>query len=181
MKKKYLSVALVLTLAMSTVCTSCIGSFTLTNKLLSWNNTIDSKIVNALIFGALWIVPVYEVSAIADVLVLNSIEFWSGENPVASSKKVVEGRDGRYLVESDADGYTITSENDGQVVRFDFDKETKTWSLVNGENHYPLMTFVDDTHVKMITPDGGTVTVEATQAGAWAYQQIVSGSFTAQN
>ncbi|MDE6403728.1 MAG: DUF3332 domain-containing protein, partial [Muribaculaceae bacterium] len=127
MKKKYLSVALVLTIAMSTVCSSCIGSFTLTNKLLSWNNTIDSKIVNALIFGALWIVPVYEVSAIADVLVLNSIEFWSGENPVASTRKVVEGRNGRYLVESDSNGYTITSEDGSEVVRLDFDRDSQTW------------------------------------------------------
>ena len=181
MKKKYLSVALVLTLAMSTVCSSCIGSFTLTNKLLSWNNTIDSKTVNALIFAALWIVPVYEVSAIADVLVLNSIEFWSGENPVASTKKVVEGRDGRYLVESDSNGYTITGEDGSEVVRLDFDRDSQTWSLVNGEATYPLMTFVDDTHVKMITPDGGMVTVETTQAGAWAYQQIVSGSLMAQH
>ena len=181
MKKTYMSVALVFTLAASTVCTSCIGPFALTHKLLAWNNTIDNKVVNELVFFALWIVPVYEVSAIADVLVLNSIEFWSGDNPVASNSKVVDGQDGRYLVESDSNGYTITREEDGQIVRFDFDKDTQTWSVINGESKYPLMTFVDDTHVKMITPDGGMATVEASQAGAWAYQQIASGSFTAQN
>ena len=180
MKKNYLKVAIVLTLGATVLCTSCIGSFTLTNKLLSWNQNIDNKIINELVFFALWIIPVYEVSAFADVVVLNSIEFWSGENPIASGKKIIEGRDGRYLVECDSKGYTITSENDGSVTRLDFDADSRTWSLIYDDQAYPLMTFVDDTHVNMITPDGNTTLVEISQAGAWAYQQIATGSFTAQ-
>ena len=82
MKKKYLSVALVMALTGSMMMSSCIGSFSLTNKLMDWNNQIGSKFVNELVFIAFWIVPVYEISALADVLVINSIEFWSGENPV---------------------------------------------------------------------------------------------------
>lgn len=176
MKKYYMSVAVVLTLAASMVCTSCIGSFTLTNKLLSWNDTIDNKFVNELVFFALWIVPVYPVSAAADLLVLNSIEFWSGDNPVACGKRVVDGKDGRYLVECDGKGYTITSENDGTVIRLDFDSDTRTWSVVDGDGvAYPLMTFVDDSHVKMATPDGSMTVVELSQAGVWAYQQIAAG------
>ncbi len=181
MKKTYMSVAVILTLAASVLCTSCIGSFSLTNKLLAWNRTIDNKFVNELVFFALWIVPVYEVSALADVLVLNSIEFWSGENPVACGTKVIEGQDGRYLVECDGKGYTIKSENDGSIVRLDFDSDSRTWSVVDNEQSYPLMTFVDDTHVNMITPDGTMTTVEVSQAGVWAYQQVATGSFTAQN
>lgn len=50
MKKNYLSVAIVIALAASMVSTSCIGSFSLTNKLLSWNNTIDNKFINELVF-----------------------------------------------------------------------------------------------------------------------------------
>lgn len=181
MKKTYLSVALVLTLSASILCTSCIGSFSLTNKLLSWNQTIDNKFVNELVFFALWLVPVYEVAAMADVLVLNSIEFWSGENPVACGTKVIDGRDGRYLVECDGKGYTIKSENDGSIVRLDFDNDSRTWSVAaDGGESYPLMTFVDDSHVKMITPDGEMTTVEISQAGVWAYQQVATGSFTAQ-
>lgn len=87
MKKKYLSIALVMALAGSMMFTSCIGSFSLTNKLMDWNKTIGSKFVNELVFVAFWIVPVYEVSALADILVINSIEFWSGSNPIAKGKK----------------------------------------------------------------------------------------------
>lgn len=70
MKKKYLSVALVMALTGSMMMSSCIGSFSLTNKLMDWNNQIGSKFVNELVFIAFWIVPVYEISALADVLVI---------------------------------------------------------------------------------------------------------------
>ncbi len=76
MKKRLIPVALVAAISIP-VFTSCIGSFALTNKLLSWNRSIGSKIVNELVFIGFWILPVYEVSALADVLVINSIEFWS--------------------------------------------------------------------------------------------------------
>ncbi|MDE5961669.1 MAG: DUF3332 domain-containing protein, partial [Duncaniella sp.] len=37
MKRRFLPVAIVLTLCGSMLTTSCIGSFALTNKLLAWN------------------------------------------------------------------------------------------------------------------------------------------------
>lgn len=176
MKKKYLSVGVAMVLCCSMVATSCIGSFALTNKLLSWNRQVGNKFVNELVFFAFWILPVYEVSALADVLVLNSIEFWSGSNPVAQGRSVIDGKDGRYLVDCDGKGYTITSENDGSVVRLDFDEADQAWSVTADGNTYELMTFVDDTHVSLPTADGGRMVVEMSQDGVWAYQQAVSGS-----
>lgn len=176
MKKRYLSVALALALAGSLLTTSCIGSFSLTNKLLSWNKSVGSKFVNEVVFFAFWIVPVYEVAALADILVLNSIEFWSGNNPLAKGTKVIEGQDGRYLVECDGKGYTIKSENDGSVVRLDFNQDEQTWSATaNGETHN-ILTFVDDTHVKVPSVNGGYEVVELTQEGVWAYQGKVASS-----
>ena len=88
MKKKSVTLLVAATLASSVLFSSCIGSFGLSNKLLDWNRNIDSKFVNELVFIAFWIVPVYEISALADILVLNSIEFWSGSNPMASIGEV---------------------------------------------------------------------------------------------
>lgn len=76
MKKCAIRVAAVIAICSSMMFSSCIGSFQLTNKLLSWNNSIGNKFVNELVFFAFWILPVYEVSGLADILVLNSIEFW---------------------------------------------------------------------------------------------------------
>lgn len=176
MKKKFMTVGLVLTLVGSMTMSSCIGSFSLTSKLLNWNRQVGSKFANELVFFAFWILPVYEVSGLADLLVLNSIEFWSGNNPVAKGKKVIEGQDGRYLVECDGKGYTITSENDGSVARLDFDDDSRTWSVTANDMTYPLMTYVDDTHVLMPGADGTKVAVEISQEGVFAYQQMAASS-----
>lgn len=181
MKRKYFTVALVLLLCASFTTTSCIGSFSLTNKLLSWNNQIGGKFVNELVFFAFWILPVYEVSGLADILVLNSIEFWSGSNPVAfKGQQVIEGHDGKYLVECDGKGYTVTSQNDGSVVRLDFTEDNQTWSVTAGDQTFPLMTFVDETHVKLPAADGQWTVVETSEAGLYAYQQMATAANLAQ-
>lgn len=180
MKKRYFTVAAVALCAGSLLFSSCIGSFALTNKLLNWNKQVGSKFVNELVFVAFWILPVYEVSALADVLVINSIEFWNGTNPVAQGRTVIDGSDGRYLVDCDSTGYTITSENDGSVVRLDFDTDTHTWNATVGDETYELLTFVDDTHVILPTANGGKVEVTLDQDGLWAYQQMATACLTAQ-
>ena len=89
MKKGRITVACAL-LAGSMMFSSCIGSFSLWNNLRSWNEGVSNKFVNELIFVAFNIVPVYPIAYLADAIVLNSIEFWSGENPVASIGEVKE-------------------------------------------------------------------------------------------
>ena len=176
MKKRYLSVALIVALAGSMLSTSCIGSFALTNKVLAWNKSIGNKFVNEVVFFAFWVLPVYEITALADAIVLNSIEFWSGDNPMAKGTKVIEGQDGRYLVDCDGKGYTIKSEIDGSIVRLDFDQEEQTWSATaNGETH-AILTFIDDSHVKVPSTNGTFEVVELTQEGVWAYQGNITSS-----
>ena len=127
MRKLTLTVAVVCLIGAMTL-PSCIGSFSLTNKLLTWNRQVGSKFVNELVFFALWILPVYEVSGLADLLVLNSIEFWSGTNPVEAGTHTIKGNDGEYLVTVDKKGYTIKSKNDGSEVRLNY-KKKKTHGL----------------------------------------------------
>ena len=83
MKREKLTLVAVL-LSGSLLFSSCVGSFGLFNRLSSWNQSIGSKFVNELVFLAFNIVPVYGVSYLADALVINSIEFWSGSNPMAN-------------------------------------------------------------------------------------------------
>ena len=84
--KKKLGVAAAVLLSGSLMFSSCIGSFGLTNKLFSWNKGVGEKWVNEVVFVAFCILPVYEVSLIADALVINSIEFWTGSNPMADNR-----------------------------------------------------------------------------------------------
>lgn len=108
------------TLSGSVLFSSCIGSFGLWNSLKDWNQGVSNKFVNELIFLAFHIVPVYEIAYLADVLVLNSIEFWSGSNPTASigEVKTVQGENGEYLVKTNENGYTITKKGEDKICRF---------------------------------------------------------------
>ena len=171
MRRTKITIAAVLAMAAMLPLESCIGSFALTKKVLTWNHQVGSKFVNELVFVAFCILPVYEITALADVLVINSIEFWSGENPVVAQSKVVDGKAARYLIESDAKGYTVTNLSDKSQVRFNFDQMTRSWSVEHDGQEVTFMTFVDDTHVKMIAPGGGFTTVEIGADGVMAYQQ----------
>ena len=71
MRKFKIAVSALLIAGSSLVFTSGIGSFGLTNNVLSWNRNIGPKFVNELVFFCFWILPVYEVTALVDVLVLN--------------------------------------------------------------------------------------------------------------
>ena len=175
MKKKHLIVAAVVALSASMMMQSCIGSFALFNKVKSWNDHVGDKFVNEIVFVAMWILPVYELSFMADMFILNTIEFWSGENPALASTetKVVDGKDAQYLVTRDATGYSITNMTTKQVTRFNFNAEDNSWSVENNGKEVKLFSFVDDTHVNVLLRDGSYTTIELSQAGVLAYQDLV--------
>ena len=173
MKKSNLNLAATVMICGAFLFSSCIGSFGLHSKLVNWNQSIGTKFVNELVYLACNIIPVYPVCYLADALVINSIEFWSGSNPMAKGTKVVQGNDGRYLVKCDGKGYTIESENDGSIVRLDFEESDKSWNVsVDGKEPMKFMTIVDDTHVALPCPDGSSTVVEVSEAGVMAYQAM---------
>jgi len=65
--------------------TSCFGSFNLTRKIYQFNKDINpDKWIQWLTFLVITIVPIYGVGLFVDVIVANSLEFWTGENPIAA-------------------------------------------------------------------------------------------------
>ncbi len=175
MKRKSLTLLVSITVVCSVLFSSCIGSFALSNKLLDWNRNIDSKFVNELVFIAFWIVPVYEISMLADVLVINSIEFWSGSNPVADAGtvKTIDGKDGVYTVETKTDGYHIQKEGEEKAIDLVFDGSDKSWSVESDGESTKLLRFESDDEVVMFLPDGQEMNVEVSQAGVLAFKQVV--------
>lgn len=90
----------------------CFGSFNLTRKVWTFNkNVSDDKFVQELVFLAFAAIPVYSIAAGLDALIINSIEFWTGENPV-SVAKATSREDGSRLVQST----TVTSEERVMVI-----------------------------------------------------------------
>ena len=102
MKKILISLLMVCTLTVSTLSTTgCFGKFAAFNSLREWNgNFSNNKFVNWLIFLVLNIIPVYEIFFFADSLILNSLEFWTGSNPLAA---------GDTYRETDANGNSVTA------------------------------------------------------------------------
>jgi hypothetical protein len=177
MKKIKIAVAAIMIAGTSLVFSSCVGSFALSNKVLSWNRSLGNKFVNEVVFFCFWVLPVYEITAIADVLVLNSIEFWSGNNPLTASTKVVDTEQGRYRIDCDGKGYTVTYEVTGQQTRLEFIEDEQTWAYVNAEGELvPFMTFVDDYNVKMLTPSGDMMPVQLSAEGLMAYRAATAGA-----
>ena len=113
-----------------TVTTACYGPFNLTRSVYHWNGNIhgsgevNEKWMKEFVFFGMIIIPVYMFSALLDAFIFNSIQFWSGDNPV---KATDEGGDGATrivklggvtvtMVESDR-GTTVTYERNGIVER----------------------------------------------------------------
>jgi hypothetical protein len=62
----------------------CYGRFALTRKLYNWNGQVtNNDFANSAIMWVLLIIPVYGVLGLVDFLVLNTIEVFTGSNPVA--------------------------------------------------------------------------------------------------
>jgi hypothetical protein len=77
-----LIVMLALSIGMSPLA-GCMGHMGLTQKVKKVNLKVtENRWGREGIFLGFQILWVYRISALVDLLVLNSIEFWSGENPV---------------------------------------------------------------------------------------------------
>ena len=92
---------------------------------------------------------------------------------------MIDGKDAQYLIARNETGYTITNTTTKQVTRFVFDANDNSWSLENNGQEMKLFTFVDVTHVNMLTRDGSYTTVELSQPGVLAYQQLIGIGGTA--
>jgi hypothetical protein len=58
----------------------CFGAFPLTNKIYAFNDDIShDKIIKSVTFWVLVIVPIYEVGMLADAIIFNLVEFWTGD------------------------------------------------------------------------------------------------------
>src|SRR5690242_16926345 len=99
MKFRHLTRAIVTSLVLvgfMTVSAACYGPFNLTRNVYHWNSNIkgsgevNEKWMKEIVFFGMIVIPVYMFSALLDAFVFNSIQFWSGDNPI----KLTQGPDG---------------------------------------------------------------------------------------
>ena len=174
--KKNLKLVAVL-LSMSLILSSCIGSFNLTNKVKDWNGGLGNKFVNELIFIGLHIIPVYELTIMADILVLNSIEFWTGSSALSkkeNSTKIVKNQKGEDVaITSCADGYIITGAN--EEIKLQFNEADNSWSVAsNGEVTKLLTIDAENNQAELYLLNGETMNVELNAEGMNVARNIIS-------
>ena len=186
MKRISVTVMLVIVLFFS----SCIGSFKLTNAVYDWNSNVGDKFVNEVVFLACVIVPVYEISMVADALILNTIEFWSGNNPMTMK----EGNSKEKLVEIDGRIYRLTSEKykmkiedlkSSKTSELVFRAEENSWYMKKG-NKYQKLVEVNIENGEVVSyqltyPDGSTTQINSNFNRAQIQDQIISDQNLALN
>lgn len=172
MRKNKLTLVAVL-LSGSLLFSSCVGSFRTFNRLASWNQTIGNKFVNELVFLAFSIIPVYGVAYLADALVINSIEFWSGSNPMANigDVKKVKGENGNYAVKTLENGYSITKEGETASMELTYNKEANTWNVVANGESAELLKINNDGTADLFLPNGEKMNVTLDAQGIMAARQ----------
>ena len=113
-----------------TLTTACYGPFNLTRNVYHWNSNIkggkevNEKWMKEFVFFGMIIIPVYMFSALLDAFIFNSIQFWSGSNPVKANDGGGDGATrivklgGITVTMSESDrGTTVTYERKGIVER----------------------------------------------------------------
>ena len=79
----------------------CYGPFYLTRKVHQFNGEVsDNKWVVEVVFLVCAWLPVYGIAYVADAVIFNSIEFWTGNNPMKSvdantapaTRRIVQGQ-----------------------------------------------------------------------------------------
>jgi hypothetical protein len=101
-------------LLLTTTLSGCMGNNALTRKALKFNlTTAEGRWTRELLFVGMWVIPVYLVTWFVDVLFINSVEFWTGKNPLSGRGAVVD------IPASEIEGFGIDAIDAAQVERLD--------------------------------------------------------------
>lgn len=168
-KTKFIALALCVTFLSS----SCLGSYTAFNNLKDWNHQVSqNKFVNNLLFWGLNIIPVYGLFFIGDTLIFNTIEFWSGSNPLA----MTDGQMETQTIVKNGNTYEMTAtknklvvevidgKDEGKKVDFNYLPEDKTWEATTQEGETFKLSSLKDGKSIVYLPNGEEVEIDPTQS-----------------
>ncbi len=142
----------------------CYGSFHLTKKLYAFNGTVENKFVRSAVTWVMIIVPIYGIAGLVDFVILNTVEFWTGSNPMAMGDTEKEVQ----VVEKDGNLYKITAtRNRFDIEDLNREKKTKvsmvyhedarSWYVESEDGTYKVAELGENDVMKLFGPDGEIV------------------------
>ncbi|MBJ6801507.1 DUF3332 domain-containing protein [Geomonas propionica] len=145
----------------------CYGKMALTKKVYQVNGQVGDRFLRSLVTWVFIIVPVYQVSALVDFLLFNTIEFWSGHNPVAQGEK-------DFQFSENGDTFKVHAKKSGDTLRYTFnryhgdtylDTLTIDWNVKSGNSVAALREGSELTRFEATRANGG-VQVTSSAPGA---------------
>jgi len=108
--------------------TGCMGHNALTAKALKFNlSTAEGRWGREGLFVGMMIIPVYPIFKLLDLLLFNSIEFWSGSNPLNGRSALVD------IPKSDLHKLGLDNVELAQVERLDEQRANLYVEFENGD------------------------------------------------
>jgi hypothetical protein len=96
--------------------TGCIGRMAVRKNVLDFNLAVtQNRYARELVFLALYVVPVYPIAGAIDLVLVNSIEFWTGTNPVSGERRLARAGDTRVAEAADGSRSVATLRSDGSI------------------------------------------------------------------
>ncbi len=141
MKKMQRILATLVLVALLFNLAGCYGSFSLTKKVYDWNGSLGNKWMNTVVMWILMWLPVYEAAGFIDFAILNSVEFWTGTNPLAMEDGQQQVKyatnDGKtYKIEMQKNQISITETvgpDKGKAISLTFNAENGNWTMDDGK------------------------------------------------
>lgn len=166
-------------LSAALILSSCIGPFTLTNRVKDWNDNIGGKFVNEVVFLAFHVIPVYEVCMVVDAVVLNSVDFWTGERLISSAgeRQMIKNSFGKDVeIKTLQNGYLFSDGNSSIKVIYDADQ--KTWKAEIDNQSTDLIKFVDDNNAQLFMANGEVLDVVLDEEGLETARTHIASSIS---
>jgi hypothetical protein len=124
-----LKLAAVLTMSLAILSSGCIGNFGLSAEVRKFNlEQTQDRWGREILFVLLYVIPVYGFAGMADIVIFNSIEFWTGKNPINGSSSVTPISDNRTFENEDGTILSMTLREDSSI-----DVEAVG---INGDRHF---------------------------------------------
>lgn len=142
-----------LLLATTFLLTGCFGEFALTRKVYQFHDDLaGDDFMGRFIKNILYWIPggiVYGFVGFIDSVILNTIEFWTGSNPLAMAEGEYEyqmayNKGKMFKMMASKNKFVIEElGNEKNKLAFDYNEETKVWSMTKDGESIDMMSYAN--------------------------------------